>query len=163
MTLQYCDTIWDLPAFHNKHSAPPQPVRQLIRHGCHWLKKKTTYSATNKPCNLVPHPLLMYCCSKNALGGVTLGMSVCLNLCSDSLPSAILARQLVLPEQNFPRTQALRVKWGNGVEVASMTGGWTMCLRRRITCPRMLLLPGADSAFPASSGQAHSPTMFWQT
>lgn len=79
------------------------------------------------------------------------------------VPSAILDRQVVLPEQNLPRTQALRVKWGNEGEEGSTMGGWTMFLSRRTTCPRMLLLVGGNLVSPASSGHAHSPTMFWQT
>lgn len=79
------------------------------------------------------------------------------------VPLAILARQVVLPEHNLPRTQAFRVKWGNEVEVSSTAGGWTMFLTRRTTCPRKLLLVGGDLVSPASSGHVHSPTMFWDT
>lgn len=135
---------------------------QLIRHGFHGLKNKMTESPTNtiptystsiSPISCIFHEHIY-------TGGVKVYICVQIVNC---VPLAILARQVVLPEQILPKTQPLKVNRGSEGEEASTTGWWTIFLSRATTCPRMLLLVGGSLVSPASSGHAHSPTMFWQT
>lgn len=74
----------------------------------------------------------------------------------DLIPSAILAKQLVLPEQMLPRTQALMMKGEHSEEGGSTVEEEAMFLSLRTTFSRMLLADGTLIS-PASSGHAQSP------
>lgn len=82
------------------------------------------------------------------------------NIFSYIMPSAILDRQVVLPEQNFPRTQALRIKCGNRDDDGSVMGGSTTFLSCWTMYPRISLLVTGNFTSTASSGHPHSPTIF---
>lgn len=132
---------------------PLQSTCQLIRCTFHGLRQKKTPKQ-----NKSFEPLKRKCIFIDFIDWRNWDLN---NVILWSAPLANLARQLLLPEHDLPKTQALNMYWGSGGGDAS-TVCWSRFLSRTTTCPRVSLLLGGSSVSPASSGHAHSPTMFWQ-
>lgn len=135
-----CHQSIDWPLHSDKLSVPPQLVYRLRSHRFHVLWHKTQNQQQISFNNVSD---FFYTSVKTRL------------------PLEILARQVVFPEQNLPRTQAFNLKGGMAGEEGAV-GWWLIFLSRCTTYPRMLLLFKEGGASPASSGHAHSPSMFWK-